>query len=988
MRRTFAPLLACLGLLAPPALSRADDGMFPPAASAKPFIDFDGRGFLINGKRTFLASGSLHYPRLPRALWRETLLKMKRLGFNTVQTYAFWNFHEPKENEWDFSGDKDLDAFLKLVKQLGMYATVRVGPYVCAEWDSGGYPVWLRFKPDLRVREDNPAFKAEVDKWLGKVMPIVAQNQIHRGGSVIMVQLENEHPQGWGREMPNEYFRHLRDTSLALGMEVPYFFSGLHHGSDPAGDRSWDSKGRDNPWYTTEFWPGWYDLYGPLRPDRLRYFMRGQEKIVAYGGNGYNFYMLYGGTNFATWNNQEDASCYDYGAAIGQAGDLRPIAYNFKRVNDFARSFAEITENSENSDKAHQNDFPGTKLKITARKSPAGEIVFLDNNSNERVGVNGYFVEPGEIASQVFDYRISPSLVLTAAQAHIVGVTPQGDTTTLIVRGAAGDGKTMQSMERATLEFRTQGRGPFMLDGAYVMRDWLIDTRNEKYKTTTLQTIFPVGPAPTLHGIKADGKRLRIFAVNNEMADRTWMVEAGGKTYIVIGPDYVGDAALVGGKLHLTTERHADNHYPTQVYGESDKPIAIIEAPRMNAIPAPPKLSAWKVRRVDSQAQPDFDDSQWLASEQPPQMGADGDFGAYAWYRTKITVPKAGDYLLQFSGIDDWASVFLNGKHVYNADHRAEHTHKVALNTGDNTLAVFTAHYGRDKLFGYLGPLISQNRKGLTGAVTMPPTGDVSVAVTKWEWLKDERPRHETPDELKPEPFAEAAGWKETRIGQDVFAGKKGFAWYRSNLERVLGPHRRVTFANVDDNATVYLNGKKLIHHEGYGEPFDVSLDFAWDASGPNELLVLVENTDGPGSIDGPVNLDSVAQSDNPPLANWKMRGGWPYAENDSGKWRAYESAPNVPTLYRAAFDFKAPAANGPQPVLRIALRGMSRGFVWLNGHNLGRYPEKTPAFGVWLPPCWLKPGANELVVFDEEGAAPDGVSLMNEEAATRWAQN
>ena len=782
MRRVLMPLLAGLGMCVLPAVSRADDGMFPPAASAKSFIDFDGKGFLVNGKRTFIASGSLHYPRLPRALWRETLLKMKRLGFNTVQTYAFWNFHEPKENEWDFSGDKDLDAFLKLIKELGMYATVRVGPYVCAEWDSGGYPVWLRFKPNLRVREDNPAFEAEVDKWLGKVMPIVAANQINRGGSVIMAQLENEHPQGWGREMPNNYFTHLRDTALSLGLEVPYFFSGLHHGSDPAGGNSWDSKGRQNPWYTTEFWPGWYDLYGPLKPDRLRYFTRGQEKIVAYGGNGYNFYMLYGGTNFATWNNQEDASCYDYGSAIGQAGDLRPIAYNFKRVNDFARSFAEITENSENSDAAHQMDFPGAKLKITARKSAAGEIVFMDNNGSERVNVRGFFVEPGEIAAQVHDYQVAPGVMLKSAQAHIVGIAKQGAATTLIIRGAAGGGQILNTIEGATLDFG------FM-----------------KVETTFLHE-----EKPRIFSVTGGKNPVRVFAVNNETAGRTWTVDAGGKTYIVLGPDYVGDAVMRGNKLHLTTERRADNHFPTLVYGESDAPIETIEAPKITPLPTAPKLSAWQFRKADAPAQPDADTSGWLQTEQPAQMGADGDNGAYAWYRTKIIAPKAGDSLLQISSIGDWASVFVNGKRAYNANRRDEHTQKITLNAGENTLAIFTAHYGRDKLFNYLGPLISQDIKGIAGTVTMPEATAASVAVTKWESQPDTRPVHDTPDEMAPETATGLSQWQPAQIGQDVFNAKRGFAWYRTTLPAVPGPHRRITFANVDDNATVYLNGKKL----------------------------------------------------------------------------------------------------------------------------------------------------------------------------------
>src|SRR5215216_2632440 len=269
-------LLLLLTLGATLATVRADDNMFPPGAGAKAAIDFDGRGFLLNGQRTFIVSGSLHYPRVPRALWRDRLLRMKRGGFNTVETYAFWNFHEPKEGQWDFSGDKDLDAFLKLAHEMGMYTIVRVGPYVCAEWDSGGYPVWLRFKPGVKVRQDNLEYITYVDKWLDKVMPIVAANQIHRGGAVIMVQLENEHPQGWGREMPNNYFRHLRAKALSLGVEVPYFFSGLHHDSDPAHDNPWDSKNRATPWFTTEFWPGWYDRYG--NPKDWQRFDRGTWK--------------------------------------------------------------------------------------------------------------------------------------------------------------------------------------------------------------------------------------------------------------------------------------------------------------------------------------------------------------------------------------------------------------------------------------------------------------------------------------------------------------------------------------------------------------------------------------------------------------------------------------------------------------------------------------------------------------------------------------
>src|SRR5476649_2310280 len=131
---------------------RANDSFFPPQPAAQGVDNFDGKGFLINGERTFVVSAGMEYARVPRELWADRLMRFKRAGFNCTEFYVFWNYHEPQSGRFDFSGDRDLDAYLKLAKSLGLYAIARVGPYCCAEWDSGGYPVWLRFVPDLQVR--------------------------------------------------------------------------------------------------------------------------------------------------------------------------------------------------------------------------------------------------------------------------------------------------------------------------------------------------------------------------------------------------------------------------------------------------------------------------------------------------------------------------------------------------------------------------------------------------------------------------------------------------------------------------------------------------------------------------------------------------------------------------------------------------------------------------------------------------------------------
>src|ERR1700761_4051396 len=104
-----------------------NDLMYPAAEAAKPFIDYDGKGFIINGKHTFLTSGTIHYPRVPSALWADRLLRMKRAGFDAVETYTFWNYHEQQENVFDFTGEKDFEGFLNTAQKIGLDATVRVG---------------------------------------------------------------------------------------------------------------------------------------------------------------------------------------------------------------------------------------------------------------------------------------------------------------------------------------------------------------------------------------------------------------------------------------------------------------------------------------------------------------------------------------------------------------------------------------------------------------------------------------------------------------------------------------------------------------------------------------------------------------------------------------------------------------------------------------------------------------------------------------------
>ena len=954
-----------------PLVGGSNDHIFPAAAVAKPFIDFDGKGFLVKGKRCFLVSAGMEYARVPHELWRDRLQRLQRAGFNCIETYTFWNFHEPEEGKFDFSGDHDLEAFLRLVGEMGMYAIVRVGPYYCAEWDDGGYPLWLRFKPGVRVREDNPEFLGCVDRFFDRLMPIVCRQQIRFGGPVVLVQLENEHTLGWGTAMPNGYFRHLREKALSKGLEVPYFFSGLHHSSDPAGEATLDDPGRPNPWFSTEFWSVWYNGYASGAADSATYARR-TWKIIAHGGGGYNYYMAHGGSNFGFTNNDEDAASYDYGAAVGQAGDLRPVYFAFKRAAWFARSFEGILADAVDATAGWRGFVQDTAVRVTARHGALGDLVFLDNSGSGtvKVEVRGVPVvlAPGEIFPVVHHFRLGPSMILEWAPVRVAGIVGEGARKTMVVEGEEG----------------AEARMEFIIDG----------------KPRELKVKFSTRPQEL--SLRSGSEVLRVLVVDRRMADRSWFVDS---KYVVCGAGYIGEVRMkdsvvsvvaeVPRRAGVTDGLAADSIW---VYGPAGKGRVLrAETRRVAPVVADTVavLSHWQQRSAAGAARPDFDDRRWLASERPLQMGADGDRTADAWYRTRVRVDSGGEYTLQARG-GDRVSVFVDGKFTA-AGSLHEGGLRLALTAGEHVLTLFTAHDGRDKLAGFMGPMDAADPKGIDGAVRLEQGSTVPSRLTGWRLLRAAGP---LPDTVQVLAGAGALsekreGWRPYTIGDDAFGGKEGFGWFRVVLpEPPAGMNNGVLdFRSTDENAVVFLNGRRLVRHEGWNLPFRVEFGRLDTMSRPLVLTVFIENYSNEGGIDRPVLVHYFGGSKE--VTGWRMRGGvdepdsigdWGrMAVTGSGSDPAIGRAAGAPVYYRAEFPVGRYAARGDHPIWRVHVDGLGHGSVWANGHNLGRYPEKTPAPGLYIPECWLRDGVNELVLFDEDGRTPDSVSVRQETNAGRW---
>ncbi len=301
------------------------------------------RTFLLNGEPFVIKAAEVHYPRIPREYWEHRIEMCKSLGMNTVCLYVFWNLHEQTEGEFDFSGNKDIAAFCRLVQKHGLYVIVRPGPYVCAEWEMGGLPWWLLKDDNIALRTLDKHYMASVERFMTEVGKQLAPLQITRGGNIIMVQVENEYG-SYGIDKP--YVSAVRDLVRKAGFtDVPLFQCDWSSNFTDNGldDLLWtinfgtgadiDAQFAklkelrpDAPLMCSEFWSGWFDHWGRQHETRDGAVMVQGLRDMLDRGISFSLYMTHGGTTFGHWGGANNpaysamCSSYDYDAPISEAG--------------------------------------------------------------------------------------------------------------------------------------------------------------------------------------------------------------------------------------------------------------------------------------------------------------------------------------------------------------------------------------------------------------------------------------------------------------------------------------------------------------------------------------------------------------------------------------------------------------------------------------------------------------------------------------------
>ncbi|MHB1020919.1 MAG: glycoside hydrolase family 35 protein [Acidobacteriaceae bacterium] len=315
-----------------------------------------GNQFLLNGKPYQIIAGSMHYTRIPRAYWRDRFRKARAMGLNTITTYVFWNVHEPQPGVFDFSGQNDIAEYIREAQQEGLHVILRPGPYICGEWELGGFPSWLLKDHSLLLRSSDPTYLAAMQSWFDRLGKEIAPLLLQNGGPILAIQVENEYG-SFGDD--HRYMEAVKAALKHSGMDAPVLYTadgpnGVLQGSFPdlpvvinfgTGDAEksfakLETLRPNGPRMTGEYWDGWFDHWG--EEHHVTDGKREAAELAWMLGKGYsvNLYMFDGGTSFGWMNGansdghnyQPDTTSYDYDAPLDEQGAPRQKFFLFRNV--------------------------------------------------------------------------------------------------------------------------------------------------------------------------------------------------------------------------------------------------------------------------------------------------------------------------------------------------------------------------------------------------------------------------------------------------------------------------------------------------------------------------------------------------------------------------------------------------------------------------------------------------------------------------------
>jgi beta-galactosidase len=903
-------------------------------------VEYDSKSYRIDGKQVFLNSAAIHYFRMPREEWREVLVKAKLAGMNCVDTYFAWNVHEPEEGNWTFEGDNDCGAFLDLCAELGLWVIARPGPYICAEWDFGGFPWWLNNKEDVVFRSYNKPYLDYVDRYFDAIIPIISARQVTNGGTVILVQVENEYGYLADDETASDYMLHLRDGLIHRGVEVPLItcvggVEGTIEGANfwSNADQHYETlrqKQPDTPKIVTEFWTGWFEHWGAMSATQktAALYEKRMLEVLRAGYSGISHYMFFGGTNFGNYGGRTVGASdifmvtsYDYDAPLNEYGRVtekysvaKKLAYFVKAIEGLLLNSIESLRinltNLSKGFKARYRELGTQRIWFVESEKDERETAYLTLASGNTIPVT---VKPGAITPVLEQMAIAPNVRLTCNTFLLCNEEIEGIHTLII---AADNG------ERSWVEMESEQ--PIQLVG---LMSQLMELSADGKRLTLDNYHFQ---EPQVISLSIGDKRFQLIFVNGEMASNTWRLEdrtgirwALGYPDMDISDDGSIKVALSrsgNGVLHLG-EWNIQSAVTT---GKS--PYVHLDTPEINVLTSLAAVLSPSAGGISREAPIGFSEL-----EQP--------YG-HILYTCDFEQGKDEERTVVIPGVQDATRVYVNGREqqlIREVGAACVFLKLVPNQT--NRLQLLVQNMGRLNFSPFLG-----ETKGITGTIFL----DGNTVDLRAQWQYENKNIH---------------------LGQ-VCTVEPGTVIHRTFTLK--DQDRAILVGAMIDN--LRINGTTIeIKRYQDGVSFQTLDISSYIRDGVNEIEMCY--------MKSPIDrLELIAYHSNSQLNGWYMQDAG-LLDRVEVQNREFAGGPSWHTL-----QFARPEL--PEDVhakLKLRLTGMSKGIVKLNGIDLGRYWQIGPQEDYKIPMAWLQ-DMNELELFDEEGRNPVRVRLVYDlQSSGRW---
>jgi len=970
-----------------------------PMSEARASVAYDAKGFIINGKRLFIYGGELHYFRIPPSQWWDRLNKCKQAFFNSIGAYMAWNWHEAQEGQFDFTGERDLPKWLKLIQDLGLYCIARPGPYICSEWNFGGLPNWMATK-EVEFRSADERFLQCCRRWLKEVDQILLPFLVTRGGIVYLYQIENEF---WWNDVP--YHEKLAKLVQEDGIDVPLVtntngklpaFGSPFLDSITSYPMPWvvDDTTRhldrlfalqpDMPKMLMELEGGWFTSLGSMRPTARGYFPpRWTEMyvktLIAQGVNAMNHYMFHGGTNPGYWAGGDVTTSYDWDGSIREWGELSERYYVLRRIGGFLQSFGTtLLETKPESGFCHtdlrsidllarrgensafvfpRNLFsPPAHLRMALKLPATGEEITMPRKGDYRL--------PGYTMSILpIGVPLAEDLTLVYSTSQVFVVVEQEQTIYLVLYEEPGfNGELLIDMTNfqgvvGNVEQERLGERRICLNYVHREEDFVFTIRG--------------------------AKTLKVAVTTTKRAGRVWLPVFRGQSLMMLSDIYFLESwEEKGNELRLTVQskksdgravRLVTNRRPSKISMDGrdvdfayDDEQGVLSFERIEF--DEPSLEwdlskAWKRKSEPVAASVEdltlLEDRPWLEYLPWKSLEEHGfvDNG-YFRYRATFEIDQLSEHLfLTLTGFRKEASVYINGQFAGTGVETLEADIAPFVKRGINVLEILLEtlghpHSGFKTYNGLISPVcLSLEKK--------------QMAIGSWR--RKSLPSYLSEDEFRSRPSEalvdyDDSGWERVELEEKWDTqisgswGDRMSCWYRTRVNidsEFQGKPLLLDLGPATSDRFVYVNGAYA--GQSYRDcrcAFEIS---GWVRFGQaNVLAVGMRSRDLPEKFgfQAPVKLRVCEKILTGPW--WVKQGllgqeeGWHALSYDDRGWQTiHEPSADLQAIHQVVWFRKRLTLNLPQGFvapLRLTLRGATtKALIYFNGVLIGRYAEQGP---------------------------------------------